>query len=635
MRGTLAIAWREIVERRFVLAAAAIASLVPVALPLVRGLGGTDAAQARAGAALILSTAFALGLMIGLGVSMIAPSIASRRIGFDFSRPVSSGAIWAGRLGGSLFLAISAAILVWFPARLLGTEMPWRDLLVDAEIPRVGPLVLLAGLLAAFCFAHAASVMTRSRSALLALDAALAIAAGFAFSAILARLPSFLAMEPRIRAAWGFAIVVGAGLAAAGLASVSRGRTDIRAAHRVLSRVLWAFVAAGLAGALAYASWVMAARPRDIGKGFWVVPAASGRWVKVDGEARGAQARFLFDTETGRHVRAATVDWSGGPVMSRDGTRAAWIEGRSQGGPLEAIAMTLDGTGARPTRTRLFFPGYPSLFVLSPDGFRLATVEDGVLSIHDLAGARTLVSGRLRKGSNVRGFFVDDGRFRAYVQPDVASETARVEIFELEVESKSLRKTGEIGVSAGSLFLAANRSGDRVVAVAYRDKAAWLCDGTTGTVLAPLADGVGETSRWPGFLADGRIVLSESSPRAARLLVFRTDGTREGLIPLPASRFVALGGEVEPARVVVALGEGSRIATHLVDLDSGTVRKIAEDLYPAARLSGVAWELGATPEVGSEATRLFTRGGSELVRFDPVTGRRTTLLATPSRWREQ
>jgi hypothetical protein len=94
---------------------------------------------------------------------------------------------------------------------------------------------------------------------------------------------------------------------------------------------------------------------------------------------------------------------------------------------------------------------------------------------------------------------------------------------------------------------------------------------------------------------------------------------------------VTLGGEVEPARVVVAVGEGSRFASHLVDVSSGTVRKIAEDLYPAARLSGVAYELNAAPGVGSEATRLFTRGGRELVRFEPETGGKTVVLATRSR----
>jgi hypothetical protein len=627
VKSILAIAWREAVERRLVLAAAGVSSLVPLAVPLLRGLTGADAAAARAATAFVLSSAFGVGLVIALGLS-IAPTIASRRIGFDFARPVSSLAIWMGRSGGALLLALAAAILVWIPAWLTGTEMPWRDLIVDAELLRPAPLVVLGGLVVLFAAAHAAGVMARSRSALLALDAALAAGAALALSAALTRLPPVAAVEARNRALWAFAIIAGVGLFAGGLASIARGRTDLRAAHRALSGVLWSFVAVGVAGTFAYASWVMAATPRDLRDGFWVTPAPAGSWVSLEGRARGASAHFLFDTDSGRFRRADTVDWWG-PVISRDGRHAAWIGERSNDGPFGAIAMSLDEANAAPVRTRLVLPSRHSLFFLSPDGSRLATVADGVLAIHDVAGARTLAAGRLGENASIRGFFVGADRFRAYVQPDTGSAAGPTGIFELDAASKSLRKTGELDGSGGGLFLIANPSGERIVTIRYRDKETRLCDGRTGESIARLADAAADTGRWPGFLADGRIVLSERSAQAVRLLVFRPDGSPERIIPLPLSRFVTLGGEVEPNRIVVALGDGGTYASHLVAIDSGDVRPLAEDLYPAARLSGFAYEVNAAPQVGSEATRLFTRASRELVRLDPATGAQTLLLGKP------
>ena len=219
------------------------------------------------------------------------------------------------------------------------------------------------------------------------------------------------------------------------------------------------------------------------------------------------------------------------------------------------------------------------------------------------------------------------------MQTGTLAEASRIEILELDVASKSLRRTGGLDGTAGGLFLiVTDRTGDRIVTIAYRDKAARLCDGRTGAERARLAPGAADVSRWPGFLADGRIVLSEKSAATTRLLVFRPDGTPEGVVALPAGRFATLGGETAPGRLVVAVGDGSRYASHLVDLDSGTVRLLAEDLYPAARLSGPPWELNAAPEVASEATRLFVRDGKELVRLDPETGARRVLLAVRSGW---
>ena len=135
-----------------------------------------------------------------------------------------------------------------------------------------------------------------------------------------------------------------------------------------------------------------------------------------------------------------------------------------------------------------------------------------------------------------------------------------------------------------------------------------------------------EVSRWPGFLADGRILLPEWSAEQARLHVFQPEGSRERTITLPPGRWFSLGGEAAPGRVVLAVSDGSVYSSHLVDVNSGTVRKLADGLYPAVHLSGNfpdEW----VPAVGSEGTKIFSTPDNRIVRLDTETGAQTLVFA--------
>ncbi len=621
MNGFLAVARREVRERRFVFAAAAFASVFPFVMPLFLGWKRGSAPEARPLIATVLGVGFVLALAVGLGMSMLAPSMANRRIGFDLARPVSSLALWYGHLAATLLIAALAAVIIGIPAWLAGVRIPWSDILVEGRPPRLAWALAAGVFLMLVAAAHAASVMLRSRSALIALDAALALAAGLVLAGSLSRLPTFFAYEARGRAIWGFALAAGLGLLAAGFASVARGRTDIRAAHRALSGTLWASIAIGLVGVIAWTSWVLGAGPRDLESGFWVSPARAGSWALLQGRARGTSATFLYDTATGRFERAKVVEWMR-PAISRDGKHAAWVDPQSQGGPLEVLSMSLDRTDSKPVPTRIFLPSYPSLFALSADGSRLATLGDGLLSIHDLAGSRTLASARIdTERSSIRGFFDGNDRFRVYRQPDAGERKTHLEILELDVPTKRLSRTGELERDSGSLFLSWDGAGERLITLPE----AWLIDGRTGAVLARLVASNSDVARGTAFLADGRIVLTESSPEGHRLLVFGPDGTSQRTIPLPPGRWSVLGGEVTPGRVVVAVSDGSVYTSHLVDVDRGTVRKLADGLSPAARLNGNL-SYDAPPALGSDATKLFIGANDSVVRLDPDTGARTPLL---------
>lgn len=614
MTGFFAIARREVREHRLVLVAAAVASLGPAAVPLFHE---ASAAQARGVASFLGAFVLAAGIAIGLGATTLASGISTRRVGFDFARPLSAFAIWGGRLAGAVLLAAAAALIMWAPAAIAGaTQVPWNDVWAAPSPPRGWPLLTLAGFATLFAIAHGAALALRSRSGLIVLDAAMILLSAFFVSAAFSRLPVYRAEAPSLRVGVGLAVAASVACLAAGYASVVRGRTDARAAHRALSSVLWTVIGAALVCANGYTAWVKGAKPPDLRQGFRVTPAAAGPWLIVSGPARGAEATFVYDAVAGRFERTLTADWRD-PVLSRDGKRAAWIQAERRG-PFPLWTWRLDVAGAQPVRTRILLEGYPYLMVLSEDGSRLATWENGMVSVHDIGEQRTLASARIPLGDQeeLRGLFVSPDALRLY-----RVGNREIEILQLDVGARALARLGRIEGSGGRYFLT-DRTGSRLLALDGPNSRVRLFDGATGALLATLAEDP-VVSRWPALYPDGRIVLSERTQGGWRLRVFDTGGKEGASIPLPEASQITLGGEIAPGKLTIGVADESfHSNVWLVDLDGASVRQVAQDLRPVRTLGNVV-------NLGSEATKLFYGPGQRsLVRFDPLTGQRQLLLGT-------
>jgi hypothetical protein len=556
VRGFAAVLGRELFERRLLALLALFLGLAAVALPLMPGFrpGGVPVTDVQGGMAFGFALLLTLLMALFLGGSIVASDLAERRLGFYFSRPLPGWAVWAGKMGAALVLMLGSGLLVLLPAVLMGGNLSLDGIWgVGGVISVSGPELLLAwgaGLLFLLFGAHAASVILRSRSSWAALDlVALGAVAGL-FWAMVRRMvlegvllqPSFESQGSRLGiVAWmeqGFFAAALLSLVAASALQVTKGRTELRRGHRVLSAGLWGM--SGLA-ALIFAGaalWVLAAGPEDLRGVRRVSAAPAGSWIAFSGPAAGRPGyspSFLYDVSSGRSVRArfGLIGYDLGEsavLFSADGRRAVWMEydGTPFRSPVVVFRLDLDRPGARPVRTPISFPYPPSSLALSPDGRRLAAHErQARVTVNDVDSGRLLASVPYE---NLRPWlmFVGADRVRVYDLPfyqwygdggiNYASTRSRG-IAELDLASAPprLEPTGSIPGEKSIFGWSLSPGGDRGI-LRTRDLLR-LCDARTGEPLAELADGRAHGA----FLADGRIAVTQNQP-GVELRIFSPDG---------------------------------------------------------------------------------------------------------------
>ncbi|MDQ2979656.1 MAG: hypothetical protein M3R62_10585 [Acidobacteriota bacterium] len=635
MRAFLAVARREFAEKRFVFFAAAAASLVPIAVPLVRHLSGAPAQDARAFTALILAGTVGAGLAVVLGATVLAGETASRRIGFYFSRPVSALALWAGKLSASLAVVLAALAVVLGPTLIVnGSFAPLRDLL---PLGAIGATAAVAAFfLFLLLFANAAGIATRSRSPLLAVDiVALALVALLFWNA-LARLLRFTEV-PAASSRIAFFALGGLGLIAMLAAThraVARGRTDVRAAHGALSATLWALLGIAAAGFESYSLWALSAPPSALSRVQSASEIGSSGWTGVSGRARGLWASFLYDTKTGAYERTGFS----AVAVSGDGRTAAWVDAPGPRGPWTVRTLRLDRPREGSTETRLSFSQEPYGLTLSPDGGRVAAFQQGVLSIAELPSGRSLGSARLLEWRDAAsGFFRTPDVFRVLARRAGAqgTEEVRLEIVEFRTATKKVAVTGVSETLKGNVFVQTSADGERIVTRERGGSRITLRDGKTAAILATLREGPDIAGAWPFFLSDGRCALALYDSRSASIEIFSAAGAKEKSIPLPGGGRIRTGFETAPGQIAVSLerepvlrgSPQSNPTLYLVDADRGVAKPAAGDLRPIALpLSG-----RSRPAPGSEASKLFLSSDGTLVRFDPLTGQPRVVLGNANK----
>ncbi|HEX3069407.1 MAG TPA: hypothetical protein VHX14_12625 [Thermoanaerobaculia bacterium] len=555
MRNALVIAAREFEEKRFVAYAAIAFAVLPfLILNLIPMSHGKSPGEAIVILAIILSSGFTIGLGVITGASVIG-DVSAGRMSFYFSRPVGSLSIWFGKLIAGIVLIVGCFGIIAAPARFIGDS--WTHVW-DVTFAHLTTIVV--GLaVALFMIAHVIGTFVRSRSPLIAFDFVAAVVCGVAIWLLVMPLALGLAANLIQWLLVALAIALTVAIVAGGAWQLERGRTDRRRGHRALSQFLWTFMAAALLLAAGFVWWVVSAKPADITDA--VVSHSPGTpFVTISGKTtnRGDYTTaWLMNTGDGRNIRIdAQSAW--GVHYTRDGRSALWPV--LAGNVAELRRYTIGG--AAPIDTGLTVWG--DFIFPSDDGGRIATVNQGILSIYDVASKRSLVSTRIPQTKQARGLFVTPDVFRLYLQTDSA-----LRIFELDVRTRALRETGAIS-SSNFDFLSLDPTATRMVVRALRSNVVTLNDARTGTVIRPLL--TGSNVSVSHCLRDGRIVVIESPNGAAVMHLFAPDGSPVRDIPLGSSSPAWFAGD-DGTRVVLLTEMSGTRNLFSIDVNRGVVER--------------------------------------------------------------
>ncbi|HKH47450.1 MAG TPA: hypothetical protein VKM72_22565 [Thermoanaerobaculia bacterium] len=635
MKGMLTVLARELAEWRLLFLVALVLGLFPLALPWLPNAGGLDPAELRDATALGLAAVAGCVLAFVLGASVLARDLSERRLGFYFVRPLSGAAIWGGKMLGAAILCLGSSALVLLPAVLAGGDVaPTSRWGLD---PEVLPFLLVPGLLLLLVGSHAGSVMVRSRSPWLAFDVAslaLVTAAFWACQRLLQREGAIGSLQRmQISLVWTFLVVT----AVAGLVQVVRGRTDLHRGHRLLSLTLWSLLGATALGSFSYARWVLGVTPRDLTGFREILPAPSGSWIALGGEAagRGGYAPvFLFDLASGRSIKILgdiEIYRMRNPAFSRDGSRAVWMSW-SAGEGYVLSALDLRRPGAVPVQTRISYPQRPVFFVIAPDGSRVAALWRDRVTVDDLRTGRMLVSQLLPDDFEYddRLLFIDAGHLRIFRSEAIERlgqpPVWRLSTLDLEIATRRIVPVTSIEMTGHEGGFDLSPAGTHALLYRYPSQKPLLADLLTGRTMAlPFS----KDPLLTRFLPDGRLILTEAEGGRVLFRLLSSEGAEQIRIALPGVRLL-IGGQPAPDFLAVAAWTGSSKdskawTSWLVDLETGHLRMIGRGLLPTA--------VGPR-EPGSLPARMFHRGRGDLLLFDPATGKLQTVLPGLDRARD-
>ena len=633
MRAFAIVLGRELAERRLLALAAALLGLIPLAVPFLP-LGISRAPDARSGTAIALALIVSYVLALVLGGTVLARDLSERRLGFYFSRPLTGWAIWAGKLAGGAVLAFGSGVLVLLPSLLLGDRLDpsgyWGlgigrglDLWLSSALWAVTVLALLLA-------ANAIGVMVRSRSPWLLLDLLAGTLLLAAAGIVTGRLLSAWAVDAMAMAQAGLLVAAVLSFAAASAVQVTRGRTDLRRGHRLLSLTLWVLLGLSVLAFGGYAQWVLAAAPEDLESIGGVIPAPAGEWIALEGSTGAGRGKFepsfLLDISSGRFVRigAQSMAW-GGATFSRDGRHAVWVQASGRLlYPVNVYRIDLGRPGAEPVQTPVgFSEAVPHALALSPDGRRLACIAGGRVVAQELGNGKLLLSAPVEREvwERERLRFLDSRTLRYYFSVSQrANREPELRVIDFDLDTG--RAAREIRLPGSFVIWGISPDGYRLL-LRFRNleldrTEIAIADLRTGEPPAGIPmPGIGNEI---ALLPDGRLLASRRSRGRIELILLDGHGTELKRFEIPGVH-VRFGGQPAPGLLAVATALGRSITdgwrSDLLDLETGALRPVGEGLYPQG------WP---TLPPGSVGTKLFASKNGGLVRIDPATGRLHTIL---------
>jgi hypothetical protein len=635
MTRVLALALREMTERKLLFLGAALIGVITLLVPFTpipNGYAYKDVVDVGA-------FVFALLLMVGggvvLGATTIGRDLSSGRIAFFFTRELHAWEIWAGRIVGMFASVVLAAAVVLLPATFIGGGLRhlW-DSRGDAEFPAALILALFLPLAA-----HYMSVALRSRSAWLALDVlALCVAAGTLWTLALPFLPYWFNGPKTIGAVLGLLTLM---LAIAGWAGLATGRITPVTVHRWSALTLWSLIALGLLSFAAWSMWVFAANPKEIdwSRGWAHEVDGNGEWLAVgSGERKGRGGiphEFLISSKTGAWMRlddAQSVGVSADRRVAAIAKRSwAWRPSSWMETTIQLVDLTQPKPRARDTGIVLNSLIWTAP-ALSADGSRLAIIEPKRVSVYSMPDEKLLAAFPLEDNNWATLLFVDASTLQVNSQHDDESVITRFDIARRERISRHAFQGGRFRLDPTGSRVAIGSTTPR------QDGRMSLYDTRSGVKLAEVPFASSVFGRRLFWLGDGEFALAvaDDSPRAIaesaekepRVTIHSADGAERLRVPLPGAKRIAIIGEQNAGQLLVAWSDRDEYMQPC----AGKTRLVAIDLATGAAVElpfkgwpkSYSWRM--SPARGGPSTRLFTACDGTMVIYDAATGEAKTLL---------
>ncbi len=649
MKASLALVAFEIRERKALLAAAAVASLLPLLAPLLPSTGSNPASDIRETVMWFMVSLLVPLFALLLGATFINRDLAEGRLGFYFAQPLPGPTIWFAKLIAVVVLVWAAQLIMMLPTAL-SSSGPWRILVAKGLFfewlgPWISSLTIWIAPVAVILLAHAFGLVWRARSLWIVVDiiaiALLVVASRWVISPFLQIFAAHVVLAVY---AW-LLISTLIGLVVAGTFQLTFGRVDARRGHRALSGVLWATLAIGVGAAQGWSLWVRSAEPGDLNR-VYQVSVGSGDWIAVTGSSRGRldfHPGFIINTADGRWIPAHSGSnvFDRMVVFSADMSRAVWTspEGYEEA---DLISVDLDGDDVEPRQTGVVLKRNQMDMKLSGTGSRVAVIQEGSVLVYDVGSARLLGV------ANVAGEFspyvvqfdgedtlvVLAGR-RERVSDDPSRSRTIWKRYRFHVDLRILDEgevidttwrwwTSQPDDDLGFTFEVHEVEGrNRLQLVRHLD----------GGAVADL----GTMPAWSDIrvTSDGLIVVIRDEDQSHHVDVFNSRGELIHRVDLPPALWMAAGGEVSTGLLAVEQslpgnddgGAGYR-RTVIVKIEDGTTVHEFEGMS----LVLTRWRLRALPgswNVGSVATRLMSGEDGSLHLWDPETNELKQLIPVP------
>lgn len=403
MNGYFAVCWYELSQRRLALLTALALSVLPWVAPFFRP--AIPAGEVRTVVAATVALLLGWGLAVLLGATVIASDLGAGRLSFQFAQPISTSAIWAGRLSAATVLPLLVSAVILFPVTLV--EPGFR---AAALGPQLGSLLLAVLLVPALVvFAHTLSVLLRARSAWLVLVLGATGIAGLLFMVSADRLRYYGAHQLLQITCVATFLTSSLGLLAASYLQMRIGRSYLQRSNQVLSIAFSCVLGAGALGFWSYTAWAVRPELADL-QGVFSARALTDGWIRVRGPVRWRPTynpTLFIRPEKGQAITipslvASPYYFHAGPSLLQTSDHSVvWLQAERSRDSWHSSVWWSDLNHPRPRAmiSGVSLGGWPHAWSLSPSGQQLAvvlrnniTTENARLTVYEIPSGRVVVS---------------------------------------------------------------------------------------------------------------------------------------------------------------------------------------------------------------------------------------------------